>query len=222
MGGFEARAWRPSRLNHRSAGLPRPPPAFPTVETYDAVVIGAGQAGLSASYHLKRRGLSHVVLDADDAPGGAWQHRWDSLTMHDVHGIAALPDARPAGRRRTGAPTPSCRRTSATTSAPTTCPCCGRCGSTGSTDAGTDLLVVHAGDRTWTDPHDRQRDRHLDPAAPPLLPGRGRLPRRAAAHGLLPRSGALPRPAGRRGRRRRARPCSCSARSRRSPRTPSG
>ncbi|KQW45094.1 pyridine nucleotide-disulfide oxidoreductase [Nocardioides sp. Root1257] len=63
------------------------------METYDAVVIGAGQAGLSASYHLKRRGLSHVVLDADDSPGGAWQHRWDSLTMHDVHGIAALPDA---------------------------------------------------------------------------------------------------------------------------------
>ncbi|MGA8845012.1 MAG: NAD(P)-binding domain-containing protein [Nocardioides sp.] len=59
----------------------------------DSVVIGAGQAGLSASYHLARRGLGHVVLDADAAPGGAWQHRWDSLTMADVHGIAALPDA---------------------------------------------------------------------------------------------------------------------------------
>jgi cation diffusion facilitator CzcD-associated flavoprotein CzcO len=56
-------------------------------------VIGAGQAGLSASYHLRRRGIDHVVLDADATPGGAWQHRWDSLTMHDVHGIAALPDA---------------------------------------------------------------------------------------------------------------------------------
>ncbi|WP_028645599.1 FAD-dependent oxidoreductase [Nocardioides sp. URHA0020] len=67
------------------------------MEIYDAVVIGAGQAGLSASYHLKRRGISHVVLDADAAPGGAWQHRWDSLTMHDVHGIAALPDSRPPG-----------------------------------------------------------------------------------------------------------------------------
>jgi cation diffusion facilitator CzcD-associated flavoprotein CzcO len=65
------------------------------VEVLDAVVIGAGQAGLSASYHLQRRGLSHVVLDADDSPGGAWQHRWDSLTMRDVHGIAALPDAEP-------------------------------------------------------------------------------------------------------------------------------
>jgi cation diffusion facilitator CzcD-associated flavoprotein CzcO len=63
------------------------------VEILDAVVIGAGQAGLSAAYHLGRRGLSHVVLDAEDGPGGAWQHRWDSLTMHDVHGIAALPDS---------------------------------------------------------------------------------------------------------------------------------
>src|SRR5882757_10944686 len=32
-----------------------------------------------------------VVLDRNPAPGGAWQHRWDSLTMHDVHGIANLP-----------------------------------------------------------------------------------------------------------------------------------
>ncbi|WP_139978247.1 NAD(P)-binding domain-containing protein [Nocardioides litoris] len=59
----------------------------------DSVVVGAGQAGLSASYHLQRRGLDHVVLNADEAPGGAWQHRWDSLTVHDVHGVAALPGA---------------------------------------------------------------------------------------------------------------------------------
>ena len=41
------------------------------MEILDAVVIGAGQAGLSASYHLQRRGISHIVLDADEAPGGA-------------------------------------------------------------------------------------------------------------------------------------------------------
>ena len=61
----------------------------------DVVVIGAGQAGLSAAYHLQRRGLGPyeglVVLDANSAPGGAWQHRWRSLTMRDVHGVAALP-----------------------------------------------------------------------------------------------------------------------------------
>lgn len=63
------------------------------MEVVDSVVIGAGQAGLSTSYHLLRRGITHVVLDADDGPGGAWQHRWDSLTMRDVHGVAALPDS---------------------------------------------------------------------------------------------------------------------------------
>ena len=65
------------------------------MDLLDSVVIGAGQAGLSASYHLQRRGIRHVVLDADAEPGGAWQHRWDSLTMRDVHGIAALPGVEP-------------------------------------------------------------------------------------------------------------------------------
>ncbi|GAA1616345.1 FAD-dependent oxidoreductase [Kribbella karoonensis] len=61
----------------------------------DVAVIGAGQAGLSAAYHLVRFGFTPydevVVLDRNAEPGGAWQHRWDSLTMHDVHGIANLP-----------------------------------------------------------------------------------------------------------------------------------
>jgi cation diffusion facilitator CzcD-associated flavoprotein CzcO len=61
-----------------------------------AVVIGAGQAGLAAAFHLSRLGMQPrrelLVLDANAAPGGAWQHRWSSLTMGDVHGVAALPD----------------------------------------------------------------------------------------------------------------------------------
>ncbi len=64
---------------------------------YDSIIIGAGQAGLSTSYHLQRLGIAHVVLDADPTPGGAWQHRWDSLSMRDVHGVAALPDSRSPG-----------------------------------------------------------------------------------------------------------------------------
>lgn len=59
---------------------------------WDSIVIGAGQAGLSASFHLKRLGVDHVVLDANAGSGGAWQHRWDALTMADVHGVADLPD----------------------------------------------------------------------------------------------------------------------------------
>lgn len=61
----------------------------------EVAVIGAGQAGLSAAYHLVRLGFTPydevVVLDRNAQAGGAWQHRWDSLTMHDVHGIANLP-----------------------------------------------------------------------------------------------------------------------------------
>ncbi|WP_034661021.1 NAD(P)-binding domain-containing protein [Cellulomonas sp. KRMCY2] len=61
----------------------------------DVVVVGAGQAGLSAAYHLGRAGLApytgFVVLDDAPGPGGAWQHRWDSLTMARAHGLSALP-----------------------------------------------------------------------------------------------------------------------------------
>lgn len=61
----------------------------------DIVVIGAGQAGLSAAYHLKREGLEpgkgFVILDDEFGPGGAWQHRWDSLTLSNVNGINDLP-----------------------------------------------------------------------------------------------------------------------------------
>ncbi|GAA2747792.1 FAD-dependent oxidoreductase [Kitasatospora cinereorecta] len=68
-----------------------------TVHEVDVVVIGAGQAGLSAAYHLRRRGFEpyrgFVVLDADSAPGGAWAHRSPSLRMATVHGFHDLPDA---------------------------------------------------------------------------------------------------------------------------------
>ncbi|WP_409149325.1 NAD(P)-binding domain-containing protein [Sphingobacterium sp. BS-2] len=61
----------------------------------DIVVIGAGQAGLSAAYHLKREGIEpgkgFVVLDDEFGSGGAWQHRWDSLTLSNVNGINDLP-----------------------------------------------------------------------------------------------------------------------------------
>lgn len=59
------------------------------------VVIGAGQAGLSAAYHLARTGLEpdrdFIVLDHAPRPGGAWQFRWPSLTYGKVHGMHALP-----------------------------------------------------------------------------------------------------------------------------------
>ena len=73
-------------------------------------VIGAGQAGLSAAYHLARRDFvsalgnpsasqggeesspgSFIVFDAEESAGGAWRHRQESLTMATVNGIFDLP-----------------------------------------------------------------------------------------------------------------------------------
>jgi thioredoxin reductase len=57
----------------------------------DVVVIGAGQAGLSSAYFLRRAGFEFVVLDGNSGPGGAWRHRWPSLTFSGVHGLHDLP-----------------------------------------------------------------------------------------------------------------------------------
>ncbi|MFB7712758.1 NAD(P)-binding domain-containing protein [Streptomyces sp. NPDC056105] len=65
------------------------------VHEVDVVVIGAGQAGLSSAYHLRRAGFEperdFVVLDHAPRPGGAWQFRWPSLTYGKVHGMHSLP-----------------------------------------------------------------------------------------------------------------------------------
>ena len=60
-------------------------------QTVDVVVIGAGQAGLSAGYHLRRAGADFVVLDHAPGPGGAWQFRWPSLTLTTVNRVHDLP-----------------------------------------------------------------------------------------------------------------------------------
>lgn len=61
----------------------------------DIVVIGAGQAGLSAAYNLKKLGIApqtgFVVLDHAREPGGAWQYRWPTLTLSTVNRIHDLP-----------------------------------------------------------------------------------------------------------------------------------
>jgi cation diffusion facilitator CzcD-associated flavoprotein CzcO len=75
---------------------------IPAEHRATVLVIGGGQAGLSAAYHLQRRGYADariapgnprtfVVLDAETAPGGAWRHRWESLRMETVNGIFDLP-----------------------------------------------------------------------------------------------------------------------------------
>lgn len=54
-------------------------------------VVGAGQAGLSSAYFLRRAGLDFVVLDHSPRAGGAWQFRWPSLTLNAAHHVHDLP-----------------------------------------------------------------------------------------------------------------------------------
>ena len=68
---------------------------------WPVVIIGAGQAGLSAAHYLWRDGLApgkdFIILDAGDGPGGAWRERWDSLTLGTTNHISDLPGF-PLGR----------------------------------------------------------------------------------------------------------------------------
>ena len=83
----------------RTSGPPQPTstlaPASRVALKIDIVVIGAGQAGLSSAYHLKKRGLApergFVVLDQSPQPGGAWQFRWPSLKLSTANRIHDLP-----------------------------------------------------------------------------------------------------------------------------------
>jgi putative flavoprotein involved in K+ transport len=51
------------------------------LERIHTVIIGGGQSGLSVGYHLARRGLPFVILDANARVGDSWRHRWDSLRL---------------------------------------------------------------------------------------------------------------------------------------------
>jgi putative flavoprotein involved in K+ transport len=52
-----------------------------TPERIQTLIIGGGQAGLSAGYHLKRQGLPLLILDANARTGDSWRERWDSLRL---------------------------------------------------------------------------------------------------------------------------------------------
>jgi len=60
-------------------------------EQFETVIIGGGQAGLSAAYHLTKRGRSCVVLDANERIGDSWRKRWPSLRLFSPARYDGLP-----------------------------------------------------------------------------------------------------------------------------------
>jgi putative flavoprotein involved in K+ transport len=70
-----------------------------TMERYETVIIGGGQAGLSVGYFLKKQGKSFVILDAAERVGDSWRTRWDSLKLYSPASRDGLPGMRFPARR---------------------------------------------------------------------------------------------------------------------------
>src|SRR5579859_2971647 len=63
----------------------------------DAIVIGAGHAGLAASRRLRDAGLDHLVLERGEV-GESWRtQRWDSFALNTPNSMNVLPGATPDG-----------------------------------------------------------------------------------------------------------------------------
>ena len=60
-------------------------------ENVETLVIGGGQAGLAVGYHLARRSLPFLIVDANERVGDAWRNRWDSLRLFTPARFDGLP-----------------------------------------------------------------------------------------------------------------------------------
>ena len=60
-------------------------------EHVDTIVVGGGQAGLSTSWHLKKAGREHIILDRGKI-GDTWRHRWDAFCLVTPNWTCNLPD----------------------------------------------------------------------------------------------------------------------------------
>jgi putative flavoprotein involved in K+ transport len=60
-------------------------------ERTEAIVVGGGQAGLTAGYYLRQSGIPFLILDAEPRSGQSWRERWDSLVLFTVARYSELP-----------------------------------------------------------------------------------------------------------------------------------
>lgn len=59
--------------------------------SYEVLVIGAGQAGLTLGYYLQQAGLRFLIVDAAHQVASAWAQRWESLVLFTPRRYNAMP-----------------------------------------------------------------------------------------------------------------------------------
>jgi putative flavoprotein involved in K+ transport len=80
-----------ARRRPRAGGGRFPRKDLMDMRSTDAIVIGAGQAGLAMSHELARFGIDHVVLERGRVAERWRSERWDSLTMLTPNWMSRLP-----------------------------------------------------------------------------------------------------------------------------------
>jgi putative flavoprotein involved in K+ transport len=58
---------------------------------WSTIIIGAGQAGLAAGYHLLKAREDFIIIDAAENIGDSWRKRWDSLRLFTPSQYDGLP-----------------------------------------------------------------------------------------------------------------------------------
>jgi cation diffusion facilitator CzcD-associated flavoprotein CzcO len=61
------------------------------VQSRDAIIIGAGPAGLATAAALQARGLNATILEKSDAVGAVWRRHYDRLRLHTDRARSGLP-----------------------------------------------------------------------------------------------------------------------------------
>ena len=61
------------------------------VQSCDAIIVGAGPAGLATAAALRARGLDAAILEKSDAVGAVWRRHYDRLHLHTDRARSGLP-----------------------------------------------------------------------------------------------------------------------------------
>ena len=64
------------------------------MERHEAIVAGAGPAGLAAAAMLRKHGFETLVLESTEAVGARWRTRYDGLRLNTMRTFSTMPGLR--------------------------------------------------------------------------------------------------------------------------------